>query len=295
MASLQTLPPDCTVAQALAALLQDGAVIIRNLATAEEVARANAELQPWLDRTPKGVGEFVGYETKRCCGLLGKSAAVGEMATKPLIMGLCDEILLPQCTRYRLSVSEVISIFPSETVQNFHRDDALWPFEHPVVHHRVIHSIWALTEFTAENGATRVIPGSHKWPEPRDPAPDEWTQAVMPAGSVLLYFPDTLHSGGANASNAPRTGMILGYIVGWLRQEEEQFLAVPPDIARTLPKHIQELLGYKTHEPYLGWLDQADCALILSTNSPEERVAVDLDDGSGEAGQLVPGKWSVLI
>ncbi|TDQ78424.1 ectoine hydroxylase-related dioxygenase (phytanoyl-CoA dioxygenase family) [Dongia mobilis] len=295
MPDITTLEPTASVDEILAVLHRDGALIVRNLMTPQQMATLSEELRPWIDKTPNGNGDFVGYKTKRCCGVLGKSAMAGEIATHPKILELCDRVLLPQCTRYRLSVSQVISIGASETVQHMHRDDALWPFEHPVKNHRLIHCIWAVTDFSAENGATRVAPGSHLWGEGREPKEGEWTQAVMPAGSALIYWADTFHGGGANRTGIPRDGMILGYIVGWLRQEEEQFLAVPPEKAKTLPRKIQDLLGYKTHEPYLGWLDQNDCRVALIDVPEDQRGAVDLSDDDDTAGELQPGKWAVLI
>lgn len=291
--SLVTLPADAGIDAIIEVLFRDGALIIKDLATAEEVDAVNRELGPWLDRTPFGGGDFVGHSTKRCCGLLGKSAAVGELATKPLVMAICDKVLLPQCTRYRISVTQAISIHANETAQHMHRDDALWPFQHPVQHHRLIHSIWALTDFSSSNGATRVAPGSHLWGEGREPVDGEWCQAEMSRGSLLIYFADTFHGGGANTTGEARIGMILGYIVGWLRQEEEQFLAVPPAVATTLPRKIQDLLGYKTHEPYLGWVDQNDCRVVLTDIPEDERGAADLSEEND--GELQPGAWSVLI
>ncbi|TDP45601.1 phytanoyl-CoA dioxygenase family protein [Zavarzinia compransoris] len=292
-AQITTLSADAGIDEIIEVLFRDGALIIKDLATAAEIDAVNRELGPWLDQTPFGNGDFVGHRTKRCCGLLGKSAAVGELATKPVVMEICDRVLLPQCTRYRLSVSQAISIHSNQPAQHMHRDDALWPFQHPVEHHRLIHSIWALTDFNESNGATRVAPGSHLWGEGREPVDGEWCQAVMTRGSLLIYFADTFHGGGANTTGEARIGMILGYIVGWLRQEEEQFLAVPPHVAMKLPRKVQDLLGYKTHEPYLGWVDQNDCRVVLMDVPEDQRGAVDLSEDGG--GELQPGQWSVLI
>ena len=148
-----------------------------------------------------------------------------------------------------------------------HPDDPLFPFVHPG-YEAMINCMWAVDEFTAENGATNVVPGSHKWervgliPE-RVPLPDEITQGVMPAGSVLIYFGSLLHCGGANRTSKPRTGIVLSYCQGWLRQSENQYLAVPLQVAKTLPERLQRLLGYFVHEPNLGQIEGRDPIELL--------------------------------
>ena len=108
--------------------------------------------------------------------------------------------------------------------------------------------MFALTDFSAANGATQVVPGSHLWPLDRTAKPEEIIQAEMTAGSALLYLGSTIHGGGANRTDsARRRGMFLGYVVGWLRTEENTFLTVPIEKVRAMPLRIQELLGYKAH------------------------------------------------
>src|SRR5262249_39749801 len=114
-------------------------------------------------------------------------------------------------------------------------------------------TLWALTDFTRDNGATRVIPGSHRWPVGREPRADEATQAVMSRGSVLIYSGTVVHSGGENRSTGARPGMNTTYCLSWLRQEENQFLSCPPEIARTLDFDLQELLGYTMANYALGY------------------------------------------
>ena len=153
------------------------------------------------------------------------------MAIHPVILAAMDEFLLKGCGQYQLNLTQAIRIGPGEPQQIMHPDDPLFPYVHPG-YEAMINCMWAVDEFTAENGATNVVPGSHKWervgliPE-RVPLPDEITQGVMPAGSVLIYFGSLLHCGGANRTAKPRTGVVLSYCQGWLRQSENQYLAVP--------------------------------------------------------------------
>jgi ectoine hydroxylase-related dioxygenase (phytanoyl-CoA dioxygenase family) len=189
------------------------------------------------------------------------------MAIHPVILAVMDEFLLKGCRQYQLNLTQAIQIGPGEPQQIMHPDDPLFPFVHPG-YEAMINCMWAVDEFTSENGATNVVPGSHKWervgliPE-REPVQDEITQGAMPAGSVLIYFGSLLHCGGANRSAKPRTGIVLSYCQGWLRQSENQYLAVPLEIAKTLPERLQRLLGYFVHEPNLGQIEGRDPIELL--------------------------------
>ncbi len=111
-----------------------------------------------------------------------------------------------------------------------------------------VEAMFALSDFTKENGATQVVPGSHLWEPGREPEPEEILQAGMPAGSALFYLGTALHGGGANTTeDVRRRGMFIGFVVGWLRTEENCFLTVPIEAAKTMPARVQELLGYKPH------------------------------------------------
>ena len=188
-------------------------------------------MAPHFDETPNCTGDFYGHATKRVSSLIAKSTLCQHMAIHPVILAAMDEFLLKGCGQYQLNLTQAIQIGPGEPQQIMHPDDPLFPYVHPG-YEAMINCMWAVDEFTAENGATNVVPGSHKWervgliPE-RVPLPDEITQGVMPAGSVLIYFGSLLHCGGANRTAKPRTGVVLSYCQGWLRQSENQYLAVP--------------------------------------------------------------------
>ena len=112
-------------------------------------------------------------------------------------------------------------------------------------------TIWAVTDFTKENGATQIVPGSHLWEKDRMPKDDEIAYAEMKAGSVLLYTGTVLHGGGENISKKDiRTGVFLHYALNWLRQEENQYLSCPPEIAKDISPEIRSLIGYSKEVTY---------------------------------------------
>nr|RAV93353.1 hypothetical protein DBT53_10375 [Aerococcus mictus] len=156
-----------------------------------------------------------------------------------------------------------MSIHPGERAQILHRDDELFPCRE-FAGEMMANALWALSDFTAENGGTQLVPGSHKWPRDRAPEPHEIVQAEIKAGTVLIYRGSLLHGGGANRARAPRTGLIFSYNLGWLRQGENQYLAYPPEFARYLPKAAQELIGYTIHRPNLGQHECSDPQRLLT-------------------------------
>ena len=166
-------------------------------------------------------------------------------------MSVIDEVLLPFCENYRIGSTTGIEILPGESAQVLHRDDSIYPMRMPGMEWQV-GVMWALTDFTVENGATQVVPGSHRWMSERPAQPHEIVQMDMQKGSVLLYLGSTLHGGGENRTNQPRMGLINTYSLGWLRQEVNQYLTIPRDVAMSYPQHIQRLLGYQAHGLFLG-------------------------------------------
>ena len=267
MAKVQTVRPDEKLEVINRILERDGCLVIENVLDKQGLDRLKGELGPHFEETPNCTGDFYGHATKRLSSLIAKSTLCRRMAIHPVILAVMDEFLLQGCRQYQLNLTQAIRIGPGEPQQIMHPDDPLFPFVHPG-YEAMINCMWAVDEFTSENGATNVVPGSHKWerigliPE-REPAQDEITQGVMPAGSVLIYFGSLLHCGGANRSAKPRTGVVLSYCQGWLRQSENQYLAVPLAVAKTLPERLQRLLGYFVHEPNLGQIEGRDPIELL--------------------------------
>jgi ectoine hydroxylase-related dioxygenase (phytanoyl-CoA dioxygenase family) len=266
------------------ALAEEGAVIVEGLLDADLLERFNAELDPLLagttgDHDGKFVNEaiawFFGARTRHVTGVAGKSAVFAtEILPHPVYLAVCDTVLGPSCATYQLNIAHVLDRGPGSEQQFLHRDELVWihlPKPHPEVQ---LASVIALGEFTADNGATRVVPGSHRWPADRQPAEAELVPAEMGAGSAVIYLGSTIHAGGANVtSGEQRRGMHVSYCAGWLRTEENQYLAVPLDVVRGLPRRSQELLGYAAHDAiasgggYLGTVDLQDPVELLADGS----------------------------
>ena len=190
------------------------------------------------------------YETLRVRRLVGPDPAFG-----------------PNCHHYRVNSAGSLQVLGGGTAQPLHREMGIYA---PYVQHDpawpecVLAVNWAGTDFTLDNGATQLVPGSHRWPKERRAEAHEVAQAVMPKGSAVFWLGKTLHGLGASRDDAPRTGLLFTFVVNWLTQEENQYLAVPPEIARTLPERAQQLLGYRS-SPTLGWVPGLDQENMLVT------------------------------
>lgn len=239
--------PDATVEQVLGAMSSEGYAVVERLLDAERVAAIRADLAPVLAATPEGRNDFEGFATKRIYALFAKTRAFDDLAIHPLVLGVCDAVL----GHHQLSAPTGIEIGPGSPEQPLHRDDSIYPLEDPHPEF-VVNTMWALQDFTEENGATRLVPRSHGG-QPRPDAPT--IAAEMPAGSVLFYPGSLWHGGGANRSDAARLGVILEYAWAYLRPQETHLLAVPREVAATLPERLQELLGYGICPPFVGYVD----------------------------------------
>lgn len=265
--SLETLNPDCDVDDIVAAIERDGACIVRDVLSPETLAGLDAELTPLIDRTEPSGDEWAGRRTKRTGGLVTQSPASRPVVMHPLVLGAANAVLGPYCERIQLNVTQLITILPGQPAQPLHRDRFVWGgrgtgFEGAGGLPRRIepqfNAIWALTDFTTENGATTVAPGSHRWEfdgseADRAAEPGECVQAEMSRGSVVLYTGSVIHAGGENRSSGPRIGMNITYSLAWLRQEENQYLSCPPDVARHLDPELADLLGYTMGNFALGF------------------------------------------
>ncbi|MDP1632318.1 MAG: phytanoyl-CoA dioxygenase family protein [Caulobacter sp.] len=252
MPKLVTLPATAPRDEILAVIERDGAVILSDVLSKKQVDRLTAEIMPWVEATPTGTDGFTGDRTTRTGALVARSPTCRELIMDPTINALCERFLKPSCERYQLHLGQVIRIMPGQTAQPIHRDRWAWGTHLKGVEPQ-LNTIWALTEFKRENGATQVIPGSIDWPDDRRPTEEEITWAEMPRGSVLIYTGTVFHGGGANVSDGDRLGLNITYSLGWLRQEENQYLSCPPDIARTLDPALQKLIGYDIGAYALGY------------------------------------------
>ena len=252
-------------------LLRDGAAVVKGILTPEQLASLNGDLDDAVAATAPGLRnptedffvEFYGSQTIRLDGLPARSTTFVEIMQSRLMTEVADILLLPNCEDYLLNTAQLIQIGPGETSQFLHRDEDAWENLKAPKPLLQVEAMFALTDFTVENGATQVVPGSHLWPPEREAEPHEILRAEMDAGSALFYLGCTMHGGGANTTTDQwRRGMFFGYVVGWLRTEENTFLTVPIDAVRDMPERVQELLGYKAHRG-IGVVDVGSPMVLL--------------------------------
>jgi ectoine hydroxylase-related dioxygenase (phytanoyl-CoA dioxygenase family) len=254
-----------TDADTLAAALRDhGVLIVERLASPDLCDRLASELQPWLDQTPTGADDFSGHTTRRTGALLTRAPSSVELVGHPLVLDVVDRTLWERKSTYQLHLTQSIAIGPDSPAQMLHRDH--WCFDFfpiPRDIHVEVSTIWALTDFTEANGATRVVPDSHTTPDDHRYTHDETAAAEMPRGSVVMYLGSTVHGGGANTTDQVRIGINVDYILGIFRQEENQYLSYTLDEVRAMPERIQRLLGYQPGAYALGYIDGGRSPMTL--------------------------------
>jgi len=252
MTQLQHLPSDAESSAIVTAVQQDGAVILDDVLSEGFIAALREETDPYMEHTSNGEDHFAGHHTTRTGGLLVRSEKCRELIENQTILNPCNEFLAPYCERVQLHLTQIIRIRPGETAQTIHRDRWAWG-KHLSHLEPQFNTIWAITDFTSENGATQVVPGSTQWPDDQEIKPEQITQAKMKAGSVLVYSGSVFHGGGANSSDQDRIGINITYALGWLRQEENQYLSCPPELAKDLSPTLQGLAGYAMGQYALGY------------------------------------------
>jgi ectoine hydroxylase-related dioxygenase (phytanoyl-CoA dioxygenase family) len=246
--------PDALADEIERALREAGCCIVERVLDDAFVDRLDAEVEPFVAATPTGADEFAGTRTRRTGALLARSVAFRELAAHPIVIDALDRVLGDHATSYQLHLTQVIEIGAGEPAQLVHRDQ--WAFDFfpfPPGYEVECHTMWAITDFTEANGATRVIPGSNTWADKLRPGVEQTVPAEMPRGSLLLYVGSLYHGGGANRTDVPRRGVNVGYTLSWLRQEENQYLACPPEVARDLPVELARLAGYRRGAYALGY------------------------------------------
>ena len=256
MGALQHLSASTSADDVVAALRSDGAVVIDDLAPIDLLDRLDAELDPWLAATPFGIEDFAGRSTRRTGALTARCPASRELLQHPLILDATRQ-LLEGSTTFHVHLTQAIAIGPGQPPQPIHRDQ--WAFDFfsfPEGYDVQLNTIWALTDFTEANGATRVVPGSNHGDVDRLGSfqHDDTVPAEMARGSVLVYSGSVHHGGGANTTDDVRVGVNLTYARSWLRQEENQYLAVPMEVARTLDDDLLRLLGFTLGAYALGYV-----------------------------------------
>jgi ectoine hydroxylase-related dioxygenase (phytanoyl-CoA dioxygenase family) len=267
-----------------AAIDRDGFTILERVIEPELVEALNAELlhlEEVYGVVPAD-NSFEGARTVRIYNLLALGRLYEAIPVHPEVLPVVEAVLDPGCLISSLSS---ISIDPGETAQPIHADDQLIPLTKP---HEptVCNTMWALTDFTEANGATRVIPGSHL----RDHSPDYGTPydsipAEMPKGSVLVWHGSLWHGGGANTTDERRVGIAMNYCAGFIRQQENQQLGIPREIAAGFPRRLRELCGYGIYNGLIGHIDKRNPAEMLGDAPEPEPNRADERPRSGDAGQ----------
>jgi ectoine hydroxylase-related dioxygenase (phytanoyl-CoA dioxygenase family) len=230
-------------------LRSDGVVAVTGLVDPEVADTVAAELRPDLDsKGLQAVSAFNGDKTNRYGGVLRTAPSAAALVDHDLVIAVANDVFLPHAASYRIASLTAIEIMPGETHQALHRDDTVYPIDVAGME-LTLGVMWSLSDFTAENGGTRVIPRSHRllrsW---HLPDLSKWDNVVMPKGSAVFYLGSTWHGGGANDSNAPRLGLVNSYCLGWLRPEANMYLSVPPEVAARYGPRLRALLGYMAHD-----------------------------------------------
>lgn len=236
-----------------------GAAILEDGLTPAGRAEIDAALAPWFAIAPPGDGRFFGRRTRRFSALFHKAPVTAALAIDPLALDIAEAVLgagTRACDCIQLNLTQAIGIGPDEPAQHLHRDDDFFPFPH--AGELMVNALWTLDAFTAANGATRIAPGSHRWPRRRMAAEEDLAVAEAPAGAVIFWRGAALHGGGANRTNTLRRGVVMSYSAAWLAPAEKLLLSIPPETARALPERLQRLIGYQIHRPNLGWVEGRD-------------------------------------
>ena len=271
MGEIKHVSMDTPIERILEILDEDAGLIIDNFLSDQNLESIKNDLKPYLNVTRNGQDEFTGFETKRVGALMARSKTCQDLALDPLINQMAESFLGPHCESYQLHFTSAIEIGPGESSQILHRDRGVWGGYIPRKIETQFSTVWAINDFTKENGATQVVPGSHKWHKDREPLPEEIAYAEMKAGSVFIYTGSVLHGGGTNVTEQPRLGVFLHYAPSWLRQEENQYLSCPPEVAKDFSPELRSLIGYSKGGYVLGFFtDPEDKEGRLESVSPEK-------------------------
>lgn len=255
-------------------LVVDGFCVIPDLLPASEIAALDADLAEDFEATPFCEGRFYGERTKRFGRVLARSERAAALVQHELVLGVVERVLSPWCDTFQLNLTQAVAIHPGALAQMPHRDQDMWRGEIGEIEY-LVNVMWPFTPYTRENGATRVWPESHGR-HALQPVPEASEQVPEYApGSALLMLGSTLHAAGENRSRDVRRGMIVGYSLGWLKPYENQFLAYPPEIARTFTPELAALIGYRQHRPNLGNFEGRCPSVLLGGDRPERLGAID--------------------
>ena len=264
----------------LSRLNRDGYCIVPGAIAPDRVEQLFTDLAERFERTPFCEGDFYGGRTKRFGGVLKRSPAAEALVRHPLVLSVVQGVLGPWCDRFQLNLTQALQIHPGQDAQPAHRDQDMWGGPKGEMEY-LVNVMWPFSPYRRENGATVIFPHSHNGGSGERPA----VCAEMDPGDVLLFLGSTLHGGGANNTDRPRSGMIVSYSLGWLKPYENQWLVYPPAVARTFSRELAHLVGYQQHRPNLGNYE-GRCPSILLDGEP--------DDYLGAIDELLPRQAEAL-
>jgi len=258
--AVPALPATASTGEVIATLEENGCAVIESLVSQHSVSSLLEQLAPFMDATATGQDEMSGSLTRRTGAVPGRAAASWDMLRHPTILGVAEHFLAPPGQRFHIGTAVTSDLLPGQAAQPIHRDQ--WTYGYypwPTGFEVEVNVLWSLQEFTEENGATSVIPGSHRWDDYLELDQDQTVATECPAGSAIIVLGSCYHGAGANRSATNRVAFSVAYQRAWLRQGENQYLNHPPDVAARMPDDIVRLLGYQRGAEALGyWRDGED-------------------------------------
>ena len=291
--SLLHLPSNATAEQVAASLQEHGYAIVDELVPNALMDRIAAEMGPHIEATPYGHDTFVGKQTRRTGSMIARSKAARELVMNPLALATAGKFLA-HASAFQLHLTQIVSVYPGSTAQPLHRDELAWDFfPFPDDYHIQCNLLWAMSDYTEEMGATRVVPGSQYKGRDKEYTQADSLPAVMKRGSALFYTGKVFHGAGANVSDKLRQAINITYAVGWVRQEENQFLSTPLEVARTLPDDLLKVMGYQMGCFALGYVRDFEDPMVV-IREPEVRgvFGVEMTAKNAEADKSIAGMVS---
>jgi ectoine hydroxylase-related dioxygenase (phytanoyl-CoA dioxygenase family) len=257
-----------------AALLGRGYCILRGAFDRDRIEAMSRSLDPRFRHTPFCVGDFHGPRTKRFHRLLARLPGAADLALHPRVLELVRTALGSWCDFPEINLTQGLEVHPGAPAQIPHTDQAMWPAPKGVME-LCVNVFWPFGAFTADNGGTRVWPGTHHRPRvPEEPLGDPEICEMEP-GDVLVLLGSIVHAAGANRTGLPRRAAIVSYCLGWLKAYENQSLAYSPRFVRGLDPELAAMLGYRWHRPNLGTYDGQCPSVLLQDRVPDHLATID--------------------
>lgn len=286
------LPSTASPEDVAATLKQFGYAVVDDLAPTELMDQIAEEMGPFVENSMYGSDSFLGLRTKRTGALIARSPAARQLIMNPTALGTA-EIVLQKASAFQLHLTQIISVYPGSPAQKLHQDEVAWDFfPFPLDYDIQCNILWAMSDYTEEMGATRVVPGSHLSTRKKYDL-SETGAAVMARGSALFYTGKVFHGAGENRSDRLRQAINITYAVGWVRQEENQFLSTPLEIAKTLPDDLLKLMGYQLGCFSLGYVRDGEDPMV-AIREPEKREAYGVRPLQETATKRQPGLQGFL-